>query len=226
MLRDMWLSIGVEKLDMHKGMTVKALLDSSATGMFMDKKMAARHRFKLQKLEQLIMVRNVNETNNSGEAITYQVEVNMYYKGHVERMRIDVCDLEKIEIILGIPWLAAHNPEINWKIGEVKMTRCLPLCSGVKVKEKDKKKREKRVVTLEEEKIVRWAIDNKEDWGRKEEIEEDYRKIEEMVPKKFLRWKKVFGKVELERMLMRKVGSHYRSQEDIQTMKRKDLFFI
>jgi len=35
-------------------------------------------------------------------------------------------------------------------------------------------------------------------------MEEDHRKIEEMVPKKFWKWKKVFGKVELERMLTRK----------------------
>ena len=40
---------------------------------------------------------------------------------------------------------------------------------------------------LEEEKIVRWAVDDKEDWGREEEVEADYRKIEKMVPKKFLR---------------------------------------
>jgi len=31
----------------------------------------------------------------------------------MERMRIDVCDLGKTEVILGIPWLAVHNPEIN-----------------------------------------------------------------------------------------------------------------
>ena len=51
--------------------------------------------------------------------------------------------------------MAAYNPEINWETEEVKMTRCPPLCDGVKVKEEDKKKREKRVITLEEEKIVR-----------------------------------------------------------------------
>jgi len=87
----------------------------------------------------------------------------MYYKGHVERMRMDVCDLEKTEIILGIPWLAAHNPEINWKTGEVKMMRYPLLCGRVRMKEKERKKKEKRVATLEEEKIIRWAIDNKED---------------------------------------------------------------
>ena len=186
-LREMWLNVGVEKLDTYEGVTVKVLLDSSVMGIFMDKRIVARHGFKLQKLERPVMIRNVDGTNNSGGAITHQVEANVYYKGHVERMRIDVCNLEKTEIILGMPWLVAHNLEINWETGEVKMTRCPPLCGGVKIKEEERKKRGKRVATLEEEKIIRWAIDDKEDWGREEEIEEDYRKIEEMVPRKFLK---------------------------------------
>jgi len=28
----------------------------------------------------------------------------------------------KTEMILGMLWLAAHNPEIDWEKGEVKMT--------------------------------------------------------------------------------------------------------
>jgi len=151
MLREVWMSIGVEKLDTHEGITVKALLDSGATGMFMDKRMAARHGFKLKKLERLIMVRNVDGTNNSEGAITHQVECNVYYKGLVERMRIDVCDLEKTEVILGMLWLATYNPKINWETGEVKMTRCLPLC-GERSQTKEKVK---RVVTLEKERIVK-----------------------------------------------------------------------
>jgi len=100
-------------------------------------------------------------------------------------MIMNVYDLGRTEVILGIPWLVAHNPEINWKTGEVKMTRCPPLCGRVKIKKKKKKKR--RVVIVKEEKIVRWAINNKEDWRRKKEIEEDYRKIEEIVLEKFLK---------------------------------------
>ena len=79
----------------------------------MDKRMTARHGFKLQKLERPIAVRNVDGTNNSRRAIIYQVEANVYYKGHVERIRMDVCDLGKTEIILGMPWLAVYNPKIN-----------------------------------------------------------------------------------------------------------------
>ena len=104
--------------------------------------------------------------------------------------------------------MVAHNPKINWEMGEVKMTRCLPLCGRVKVKEEDKKKRGKRIITLEEEKIVRWAINDKEDWRREEKIKEDHRKIEKIVPRRFLKWRKVFRKVESERMPIRKVWDH------------------
>ena len=67
------------------------------------------------------------------------------------------------------------------------MTRCLPLCGRVKTKRKEKKKRGRRVMTIEEEKIVRWAMDDKEDWEREKEIEEDHKRIEEIVPEKFLK---------------------------------------
>jgi len=188
---------------------VKALLDSGTTGMFMNKKMAAKHGFRLQKLERPVVVRNVDGTNNSGGAITHQVEVNMYYKSHIERMRMDVYDLGKTDVILGMLWLQAHNPEINWETEEVKMTRYLPLCGkNTKLEKEQKVKKGKRVVILEEEKMVRWAMEDKEDWGRDEEVEADHKKIEEMVPKRFLKWRKVFGKMESERMPTRKIWDH------------------
>jgi len=204
MLREVWMNIGMEKIDIYEGIIIKALLDSGAARMFMDRQMTARHGFKLQKLDRPIAVRNVDSTNNSRRAIMHQVECNVFYKGHVEKIRVDVCDLGKTEVILGMPWLAVHNTEINWKTGEVKMTRCSPLCG----RRSQKKEKVKRIATEEKEKIVHWAIDDKEDWGREEEMEENHRKIKEMVPKKFLKWRKVFGKVESERMPTRKVWDH------------------
>ena len=105
MLREVWLNIGVENINTHERTIVKVLLDSGATEVFMDRKMAAKHNFRLQKLERPLMVKNVDRIYNSREAITYQVKVNVYYKNHVERMRIDVYDLGKTDIILGILWL-------------------------------------------------------------------------------------------------------------------------
>ena len=50
-LRDIWLKIGIEKVNTYEEVIVKALLDSGTTGMFMDKRTVAKHGFRLQKLE-------------------------------------------------------------------------------------------------------------------------------------------------------------------------------
>jgi len=51
--------------------------------------------------------------------------------------------------------LQAHNPKINWETGEVKTRYLLLYERNIKEKENKKVKKEKKVVTLEEEKIVR-----------------------------------------------------------------------
>jgi len=37
-LKEVWMQVGVKKIDTHKEVSVKALLDSGATGLFVDKK--------------------------------------------------------------------------------------------------------------------------------------------------------------------------------------------
>jgi len=180
-LNEVWMTIGMEKVNTHKGVTVKALLDSGATRMFADRKFVEKNGFKLERLERAVRIKNVDRTENSGGMVTHEIECNIYYKRHVEQMRLDVCDLERTEVILGMPWLAAHNPEIDWEKGGVKMTRCLPLCGKSDKVRKDKEKKEvvrrKQARKMEKEKAINWAADEKEDWGREEEMELDHQKI-------------------------------------------------
>jgi len=171
------LKVGLEKLESHEGIAVKALLDSGATGLFMDITFAKEKGFKMEKLKKPLLVRNVDGTANTGEAIMYQVEYNIFFKEHIERARIDVCNLGKTELILGMPWLAAHNPEIDWEKGEVKMTCCLPICGRRKQEVKEKK-------------------------VRKMEKDKDEEVLKKLVPRRFWKWKKVFGKKESKRMLV------------------------
>jgi len=103
-------------------------LDSGAMGLVMSSEFARKQRFKLKKLERLVHIRNVDSSLNKKEPIEHTVEVNIYYQGHRERTKIDVIEEQKWMVILGMPWLAWHNPEINWKTGEVKMTRCPEEC--------------------------------------------------------------------------------------------------
>jgi len=69
----------------------------------MNKKFTAKHSFRLLKLERLLRVRNVDSSDNSREAIIHEVKVNVYYKNHMKRMKMDICDLGKISVILGMP---------------------------------------------------------------------------------------------------------------------------
>jgi len=169
------LKVGLEKLESHEGIAVKALLDSRATGLFMDMTFAKEKRFKMEKLKKSLLVKNMDGMVNAGGTITHQVECNMFFKGHMEKARIDVCNLGKTELILGMPWLAAHNPEIDWEKGEVKMTCCPPIYGRRKQEVKEKK-------------------------VRKTEKDEDKEVLKKLVPKRFWKWKKVFGKKESERM--------------------------
>ena len=151
-LRKVTVKIGLERIDTQEGVTVEALLDSRATGLVMSLKFAKKQNFKLKKLERLINVRNVDGSFNKEGSIENTVEVNIYYQGHRERIEIDVIRRQKWTVILGMLWLAHHNPEIDWRSGEVKMTRCLEECGKQwrLVQEKLGWKKQKKEETKEE----------------------------------------------------------------------------
>ena len=150
------MKVGLEKLENHEGVVVRALLDSGATGLFMNTTFAREKGFKIEKLKKPLLVRNMDGTVNAGGAIIHQVEYNMFFKGHVERARMDICNLGKTEVILGILWLAAHNPEIDWEKGEVEMTHCLPIYG--KRKQEGKKKEVKKVEKDKDEKTLKRLV--------------------------------------------------------------------
>ena len=50
-MKEVIVKIGLERVDMQKGITVEALLDSSATGLVMSSEFAKKQGFKLKKLE-------------------------------------------------------------------------------------------------------------------------------------------------------------------------------
>ena len=102
-LREVWMRIGLEKLENHEGVAVKALLDSGAIGLFMDMTFAREKGFKMERIKNPLLVKNVDGTVNIGGAITHQVEYNMFFKGHIEKVKMDVCNLGKTEVILGMP---------------------------------------------------------------------------------------------------------------------------
>ena len=218
------VKIGLERIDIQEGITVETLLDSGATGLVMSSEFAKKQGFKLKKLERPIQVRNMDGFFNREGPIENMVEVNIYYWGHRERTEIDVIGGQKWSVILGILWLAHHNPEIDWRTGEVKMMRCPEKCgkqwrpvqgklewekqkeeakekAEKRKEEKGKKKKQKKGKTVEVRKVVEeWEI-----WDEKEEAAKSEAEAKKLVPEKFHEWIKVFGKKQSERMPTRKL---------------------
>ena len=54
-----------------------------------------------------------------------EVEIN----GHKETLEAAVTDLDGMDMFLGHDWLVKHNPEVNWKNGTIKFTRCPGNCT-------------------------------------------------------------------------------------------------
>ena len=77
-------------MDTQEGITVETLLDNGATGLVMSSEFTKKQGFKLKKLERPMQVRNVDGSFNKEGPIENTVEVNTYFKGHIERMEIDV----------------------------------------------------------------------------------------------------------------------------------------
>ena len=225
MLREVTVKIGLERVDIQEGITVEALLDSGATGLVMSSEFAKKQSFKLKKLERPMNVRNMDRSLNKEGPIENTVEVNIYYKGYRERTEIDVIRGQKWTVILEMLWLAHHNPEIDWRTGEVKITRCPEECrkqwrpvqgklewekqkeeevkeeAGKKREEKDKKKKQKKEKTVEVKKVAEeWEI-----WNKEEEVARLEEKAKKLVPEKFHRWIKIFRTKQSERMPMRKM---------------------
>jgi len=73
------MQIGIERVDNHKGVSVKTLLDSGATRMFADRKFVEKNGFKLEKLERPVKIKNVDGIGNSGGLVTHEIKVNVYY---------------------------------------------------------------------------------------------------------------------------------------------------
>jgi len=105
-----------------------------------------------------------------------------------------------------MPWLACYNSEIDWRTGEVKMTRCPKKCGKQwrpkqgklgwqkkrrkrqrkklkKKAEKQKKRKQKRKRTIEVKRIAEeWEI-----WDKGKEAVKSEAEAKNLVPEKFHR---------------------------------------
>ena len=171
-LREVTVKIGLKQEEEEEGVVIEALLDSGATGLVMSEEFTRKNKFRRTKLKKPIYVRNMDGILNYAGPIVDTVEVEIFFKGHKERTSIDVIGGQKWSVILGMPWLRCHNPEIDWKTGKVKMMRYPDECGkkwrtrrqmkpGWK-KQEEREEKERRRPTIEKEKMIARIVEEKE----------------------------------------------------------------
>ena len=148
--RSLTLKIELQTTDTGEVRAVKALLDSGATGMFIDRAYVKANRLPTQTLSSPIPVRNVDSTMNEAGSVTEVVELILRYRNHLERAFFAVTGLGNQKVIMGHSWLQKHNPDIDWTTGKVKMSRCSgSCCSGcrdeIRTEQKARKTEARRV---------------------------------------------------------------------------------
>ena len=130
------VEVGLKTLDTQRQMDEDALLDCGATSLFMDMKWAKGNFISITELEYPILVYNVDGSHNSVDSITHEATLIIIHKGHREKVMFEICDLGKVNLIIGYIWLKKHNLEINWNTREIEFMRCPAECNMAKPEKK------------------------------------------------------------------------------------------
>ena len=92
-----------------------ALVDSGATGNFIDIGLLCLLKLPLERLSKPIIANNIDGTANAKGTIWWKAHTDILLKERTEKLKLMVLSLRHRQIILGMPWLKKWNPTINWK---------------------------------------------------------------------------------------------------------------
>ncbi len=126
--QSLFVAVRLQTLDTGRTTKIQALVDSGATGSFVDRKYAESQQWNLRELEHPVLVSNVDGTTNSSGKITHAIDLLITFGEHKERMPFSVADIGSTSMILGHNWLKRHNPSIDWTTKKIEFKNCPKSC--------------------------------------------------------------------------------------------------
>jgi hypothetical protein len=95
---------------------VSALVDSGATSSFIDQTFVAQHNIPMVKKSTLVPIEVIDGRTIASGAITHETTpLELCIDKHTEKIVFNIISTPHHPIILGLPWLEAHNPIIDWR---------------------------------------------------------------------------------------------------------------
>ena len=96
---------------------VSALIDSGATESFISPDLVQHFDIPTHTLRKPRIIRNVDGTKNSIGDITTAATLDIHYQNKITTHTFYIIDLGEDHMLLGMPFLAATNPYIDWSKG-------------------------------------------------------------------------------------------------------------
>lgn len=116
----------LETLDDWRTFAMDTLIDCGATYSVIDQGFVRAKSLNTEKLEEPVHLTNADRTEN-GKMSQY-VNLKMTIDDHTETTPFLLANLGKHNLYIGHDWLTCHNPEINWKTGDIKFSHCPMEC--------------------------------------------------------------------------------------------------
>ena len=123
------MTVPVQLRGERRSAKVLAMIDSGASSIFIHRRFIERHRVRTDKLVRPIPLVNADDSANKIGAITEQARLRLIMAEHEEDITASVAEIGPYDLIIGVNWLRHHNPEIDWTVGRVEMSRCPPGCA-------------------------------------------------------------------------------------------------
>jgi hypothetical protein len=90
-------------------------VDSGATDNFISASLLKRMKIGSLPLEKPGTIWNIDGTHNKAGTIKHFMDLQVRCGDKKEQMKFLITNLDEEEIVLGYPWLAAFQPQIDWK---------------------------------------------------------------------------------------------------------------
>jgi hypothetical protein len=95
---------------------VSTLVDSDATSSFIDQTFVTQHNIPVVKKSTPVLVEVIDGRTIAFGAITHETTpLELYIGKHTEKIVVNIISTPHHPIILGLPWLEAHNLIIDWR---------------------------------------------------------------------------------------------------------------
>jgi len=106
------------------GHPTEALIDSGASGMFISGRFVQRYELATRKKKDGGYELMAVDGSSLPDVDSETMPLPLVFQQHHEEIVLDIVPMARHDVVLGVPWLEKHNPNVDWKRRVLTFERC------------------------------------------------------------------------------------------------------